>query len=222
MFIIVAGIGVLGSEVVKNLTRKKHDIVAIDIDKKVCENIYEETGVTAIHGNATDINTLKNAGADRTDTLLCLMPNDADNIALSLLGKSLGVKNIIACLRKPGYNKAYKLSGVTSLIRLPDLFIHQVIAEVEQPDVKKITELKEGKASVFAVNIGEKSKSVNMKIKDIVTLFKIPEESVFLGIYNEETDEFKIPRGHSILKAKDTVFIISKDDKISLITKYLL
>lgn len=49
---------------------KKHDVVAIDEDQRVCETIYSETGAMTINGSATSLRTLKRAGADKADAVI--------------------------------------------------------------------------------------------------------------------------------------------------------
>ena len=62
MRVIVAGAGVVGFQVIKNLVANKHDVVVIDMDREACEAVYSETGAMTIHGSATDIRILEKAG----------------------------------------------------------------------------------------------------------------------------------------------------------------
>ncbi len=222
MFIIIAGIGVIGSQVTKKLITNKHDVVAIDIDSKVCENIYSESGAVVIHGSATDIKILQEAGADKADILLCLMRSDSDNIACSLLGRSLGIPQIVGCLRNPLYEQAYIQAGVNSIIRMPDLLLNKIIIEVEKPKIRKVIELGKGKASVYTIKIPDKAKCIGKKTKEIAENKRFFEECVFIGIYREKNDEFKITRGANIIQQDDVIFLISKNKYIKKATDYLL
>ena len=98
MYIIIAGAGIIGSQIAKILAKNGHNVVVIDKDKEVCDNIYNETGALTIFGSATKLVDLKKAGAKYADMILCLMGNDADNISTALLARSLGIKKIIARL----------------------------------------------------------------------------------------------------------------------------
>ena len=91
MYIIIAGAGIVGFQVARALVERKHDVVVIDKEIEVCEAVYSEISAMTVHGNATRIKTLMEAGINKADTLLCLMRNDADNIACALLAKSLGI-----------------------------------------------------------------------------------------------------------------------------------
>jgi len=221
MYVVVAGAGIIGHQITKMLVENKHDVVAIDRDQDVCESIYADTGALTIHGNATDINVLERAGADKADVILCLMRYASDNIACALVAKSLGIPRIIARLRNPRYEEAYKLAGITSIVRMADLLVSQIIMEVEQPKVRSIMTLGGGKAGIYAVKILPEAKTVGMKIKAIAQHKKFPSECVFMGIYREQDDDFRIPRGNHSLKEGDTVFLSSKSQDIKEATDFL-
>ncbi len=221
MRIIVAGAGVTGYLLLKMLVAKKHDVVVIDVDREVCEEVYAETGAMTIHGSATDVRTLEKAGTQNSDVVLCLVRHDSDNIAISILAKSLGVRSIIALLRKPEYEPAYKSAGVTTIISLTDLLLHQLIMEIEQPNVKSIMPLGGGKAEIYAVEIPPEAKSVGMTVREITEQGGFPKECVFVGIYHKDSDVFCIPRGDHDLKEWDTVFLVSNSLYIKPATDFL-
>ena len=221
MRIIVAGAGVTGYLLLKMLVAKKHDVVVIDVDREVCEEVYAETGAMTIHGSATDIKILQKSGMQNADVVLCLVRHDSDNIAISVLAKSLGVKSIIALLRKPEYAPAYKSAGVTTIISLTDLLLHQLMMEIEQPNVKSIMPLGGGKAEIYAVEVPPGAKSIGMTVREITEQRGFPKECVFVGIYHEDSDIFCIPRGDHDLKEWDTIFLVSNSQYIKPATDFL-
>lgn len=221
MHIVVAGAGLVGRDLTRKLLDHKHDVVVIDIDAKVCDNLYAETGALTVNGNATNLKTLKDAGVHRADVLLCLMRRDVDNISCSILAKSLGVPRILARMRDAGYESAYELSGVTNIVRVADLLLDQLMMEIEQPPVKRIMSLGGGDAYVYAVHIPEGAPCVGKSVKDIAGAGDFPKESLLMGIYQEDTENFQIPRGNYILSDNDTVFVIAHAGDIQLIAKVL-
>jgi trk system potassium uptake protein TrkA len=217
MFVIIAGVDLIGKRITHLLAENKHDVVAIDKNRDVCETIYAETGAMTVHGDATDIHVLKEAGAEKADVILCLMRGEADNIACALLSKSLGIPRIIARMRDPHYEQAYTQAGVTTIMSIADLLINQIMMEIEQPKVKKIMAL-DGGAEIYAVKIPKKAKSAGMQIKEITDEPKFPKECVFMGIYCEEDGNFLIPRGDYTIREGYTVFLISKPKDIKQAT----
>ena len=220
MRIIVAGAGVIGYQITRLLVANRHGVVVIDIDRDVCETVYAETGAMAIHGSATDIRILEKAGTAKADAILCLIRSEGDNLATVVLAKSLGVPNIIALLRKPQYEQAYESAGATAIIRMADLLLNQIIME-EQPKVKKIMSLGGGKAEVYAIKIPSRAKSIGMTVAEIAKHQKFPKECVFVGMYNEDVDDFIIPRGEHIIQENETVCLVSNSQHIKHVADFL-
>ncbi|MBD3368813.1 TrkA family potassium uptake protein [Candidatus Fermentibacteria bacterium] len=221
MFVIVCGAGLVGQEITKRLVEHDHDVVVIDVSIEVCEHVYAKTGAVTVHGSATDIRVLREAGVERANVLLCLMRNDSDNIACATLAKSLEVPRILARMRDPGYEQAYKLSGVTTIVRVADLLINQILVEIEQPTVREIMSLGGGLANVFALRIPPGAWCVGKSIQEIVKNEKFPAESLLMGIYRDEGSTFLIPRGQQELQENDTVFVISKRADVKPLTEVL-
>lgn len=220
MYIIIAGAGIIGSQIAKILVKNQHNVVVIDKNKDVCDSIYNETGALTIPGSATKLKDLQKAGAKYADIILCLMGNDADNISAALLARSMGIKKIVARLRKPSYRKAYELSGVTSIVDVSEILLDRLITEVENPILKKVYRISNGKANVYAIRILPKSRAVGMQIKEIAKNKKFPMESVFMGILKKSGD-FNIPRGDYVIQSEDMVFLVSKDDYINQAKDFL-
>ena len=221
MRVVVAGAGVTGYQVITMLVANKHDVVVIDKDRETCETVYTETGAVIIHGSATDIRILEKAGVRNSDAVACILRDDGDNIASAILAKSLGVPSIIAVLRKPDYEEAYRTVGVTKIISTTDLLANQIMMEIEQPTVKKIMSIGGGKAEIYAIQVPVDAKCVGMTIKEIAQQKKFPQNCVFVGIYSEEGDNFSIPRGDHMLNKWDNVFLISPSGSVKQATDFL-
>ena len=221
MYVIVAGAGLIGYEISVQLVENKHDVVVIEKDIKVCESLYTETGALVINGDATDLKNLKKAGADTADVILCLMRIPADNIACALLSKSLKIPRIIARMREAHYEDAYRLAGVTTIVRLSDLVVHQILVEIEQPKVRKIVSLGSGKAEIYAVKIPAESKCSGKSIKNITQNKNFPKNCNFIGVFKEKEDDFLIPRGDYVLCKDDTIFLVAPSLNIKQATDFL-
>ncbi len=221
MYVIVAGAGIIGQQIARVLVENKHDVVVIDKDQEVCESVYSETGALTINGNATDIHILEKAGAIKADVILCLMHQSADNIACALLARSLGIPRIISRLRNPRYEEAYRLAGVTAVVRMADLLVNEIIMEIEQPKVRQIMTLGGGKAQVYASKIPKGARHSGMKIKEIAQKKNFPKDCLLIGIYKEDKGEFLIPRGHHVIEEDDTVFLLSNSQFIKKATDFL-
>ena len=221
MYVIVAGAGLIGQEVIHKLVENNHNVVVIDIDSAVCKAIHSETGALSVHGNATDIRMLEKAGARKADVLVCMMHNAADNTSCALLAKSLGIRRIIGRLRHHQHDEAYRVAGIDTVVHVSDIMADQIMMEIEQPKVKKIMSFQDGKAEIYAVRIPPKAKSIGLKISEIAQKKTFPKECIFIGIYRDRTGEYVIPRGESEFREGDTVFIILRKSDLSRIAALL-
>ncbi len=111
---------------------------------------------------------------------------------------------------------------VITIVRAVDLLLNQVIVEVEQPKVKHIMLIADGKAGIYSVKIPEESKVPGQTVTDVVKNKDFPKECVFMGVYKEDKGKFIIPRGDYEFEEKDNVFLISKSQYIKEATDFMI
>ena len=133
-----AGAGLIGAGLARVL-RDSHDVVVVDVDAARCAEIYAELGVLTIHGSATDIGVLIQAGVERADVAVALMRDDADNLTFTLICKQYGVAHRMVRMRDTRYREAYDLAGATFLLNVLDLYLHELILAIERPRATRIT-----------------------------------------------------------------------------------
>jgi trk system potassium uptake protein TrkA len=221
MYIIVGGIGLVGGELARRLVENKHDVVVIDRDKEVCDRLYAETGVVAIQGNISQIETLREANIDKAEVLVATTGSDTDNLACAILAKSFGVPSVIARMRNPAYESAYKLVGVTSVVHVTDLMVNQIIIEVEKPKVRRVLSVGGGKADIYSVVIPRGARVAGKTVESIAKHPAFPPTCVFVAVYNREKDELSIPRGQQLIHQGDELLLISPAEDIKKVTDFL-
>ena len=214
MYVLVAGGGMVGGGLVRRLLDNKHDVVLIEQCKELCDKLYAETGVVAINASATSIEALNEAGIGKADVVVAATGNDTDNLACAILAKSFEVPQIIVRMRDPAYKNAYRVAGVHSIVRVTDLMVSQVMMDIENPEVRRITTIGGGKADVFLVIVPERAKVAGRSVQDIVGSRQFPSQCVFIAVYNHETEEFSIPRGKQVINEGDELFLISTAENI--------
>lgn len=221
MYIVIAGAGMIGGELAVKLLENKHDVVVIDRDKEICDKLYSETGVIAINGSVAHIETLIDANVGKADVVIAATGSDASNLAFAILSKSLGVPRITARMRNPAYEEAYRLAGVTSIVRVTDLMVNQMMMQIERPRIRRIMTIGGGRGEIFMVIVPQEAKIAGKTVEDVAKSSKFPSQCVFLAVYNQETDEFSIPRGKQIIKEGDELFLISSSEDIKQAADFL-
>lgn len=221
MYVIIAGIGLVGAELARRLAENKHDVVAVDMNREVCEKLYSEIGVVTINGNITNVETLADAGVTKADVFVAALGKDSDNLAGVMLAKSLGVPRIIVRMRNPAYENAYNLAGVTSITRVTDLLVNQMLVEIERPKVRKVMTIGGGKADIYSVIIPEGARVAGQTVEGIARNPAFPPQCVFIAVYNRQTKELSIPRGKQVIKENDELLLISPAEDIKKVTDFL-
>ena len=221
MYIIVAGGGMVGGVLIGKLLDNKHDVVLVEQNKALCDKLYAESGVVAINGGATSIEALIEAGIQKADVLVAATGSDADNLACAILAKSFDVPRIIVRMRNPAYKNAYRVAGVDSIIRVTDLMVSQMMMDIENPEVRRITTIGGGKADIFVIIVPEQAKVAGKSIKDIVGSRHFPSECVFIAVFNEKTESLAIPRGEKVINEGDELFLVSTTENIRQAVDFL-
>jgi len=211
---VVVGAGIVGMQVIEKLVAHRHDVVALDRDHGVCEEVYGNTGAVAVMGDATRLSVLVDAGVEKADVVVCLMRNDSDNIACSMISKSLGAGRILARMRNPGYAEAYRLSGISGVVRVADLLINQLMVEIEQPRIRRIMSLGGGSAQICSVIVPPDAWAVGRTVAEVASRSDFPKESLIVGVYRMGDEAFSIPRGDHLLEENDTVYVITRSGEM--------
>ncbi len=221
MYVVIAGAGLVGSGLAERLIEAHHDVVVVDQDSEVCDRLASRIGVQVYHGSATNIEILEDAQMSRADVAIATMRADADNLAFSLLAKSLGVPRLIARMRDPRYEGAYRTAGVTATIRIVDVFVSQLMLEIEEPNLRQIATFGKGRASIVVDSVPEDSSVAGMTVSRIAASDAFPSECVITGIYRPDTQEFVIPRGSAKVLGGDRVFLVAGRSDLRKASKFL-
>jgi trk system potassium uptake protein TrkA len=209
VYVIIAGAGRVGSDLAKKLVENKHDVVVIERDKAACDLLYSETGAVVINGNIAEVGDLLEAGVRKAEVLVATASSDADNLACAILSKSFGVPRIIARMRNPAFESAYRLAGVTSILRVADILISQMMVEIEQSRVRKLVSLGGGKADIYTVVVPEAGKVVGKTLAEVTGGAKFPRKCMVVALYDHETEEFALPRPEQVIAGNQELVIIS-------------
>jgi len=221
MYVVIAGGGVVGGYLARELLANRHDVVVIEREKSVCEKIAARVGALAIHGLATNIEVLEEAGIEKADVAVGAMPHDGDNLAFAILARNFEIPRIIARMRNPRYRTAYRLAGVTHAIHIADLFVSQLVLQIEQPSLRPVASLGGGKGTMVVATLPQGALVDGKTVQEIGGDGEFPADCVIAGIYRESTEEFIIPRGPIVLAAEDQVFLAASAAAIRKATKFL-
>jgi len=221
MYVVIAGGGLMGGTLARRLLENRHDVVVIEQDKAVCERIAARSGAVALNAQATDFEILEEAGLAKADVAVATLPYDAGNLAFALLAREFKVPRIIARMRSPRYEAAYKLAGVTRTIDVGGLFVRDILIEIEHATLRQVATLGGGKGCIVSAIVPQGACVGGKTVKEIAQDKGFPGECLITGIYREGGDEFIIPRGGIEVREGDHVFLAAHTDDVRKAASYL-
>lgn len=213
----------MGQSLAQALVENRHDVVVIERDEQVCEAVASRVGALVIRGMATDIDILEDAQIARADVAVGALPSDADNLAFALLAKNFSVPRVSARMRNPRYETAYTLAGVDRTINVSQLFVRQLVLEIEQPELRQVATFGRGKAAIVVARIPEGACVHGSTVAELAQSKGFPTECVIAGIYrkSDEGDRFIIPRGNATMQVGDQVFLAAESEVLRKAASHL-
>ncbi|MDK2790486.1 MAG: trk/ktr system potassium uptake protein [Methanothermococcus sp.] len=213
MYIIIAGMGRVGSTLAKSLSGKGHDLVLLDTDKKVCEDIASEIDALVINGDCTRIKTLESAGIDDADMFIAVTGKQEINLMSSLIAKNYNVQKTIARVNEPEYKGVFESLGIDVVVS-PELVAANYIEKlIDRPGVVDLAIVGRGDAEILELIIPPKSRIANKKIMDL----EKNQDYLIIAIYDGE--ELKIPDGKTELKPHDRILVLAKTEALDEVRK---
>ena len=130
--VIVCGWGRVGSEVARFLVNAGWEVVVVDRDPERLADLPYPT----VLGDVTDDDVLRRAGIERAATLVAALDTDADNLYLTVAGKSLRSDlQIIARARSQSSELKLTRAGADRVVNPQQLGGDRMASFVTQPHV---------------------------------------------------------------------------------------
>lgn len=131
---IVCGIGDIGSVVVRELIQSKRDFVVVDADSEKIEKLSAMEKVLCINGDATNDDTLINAGIHEAHGLITILPEDKDNLFVTLTAKQLNPNlRIVSKGVDESSIKKLKMAGADSVVMPNSIGGLRMVSELIRP-----------------------------------------------------------------------------------------
>ena len=157
--VIIVGAGRLGRKAALNLHEKGINVKLIESDPEKARYAAEElAGVTVFNGDATDSETLDEAGVTSCDYLIALTGNDEQNVFSALLAKNMGIKRSTVIYTKPDYIDVLEAIGVDRAISVRIAVANEILSLLHLGGVAHIALLEEGRGEVLEFDVNKETK----------------------------------------------------------------
>ena len=221
MNIIIAGDGELGAYIAKLLAGQNHNITMINPNKDFIEDIDSHLDLMTIVGDATQIEILRHAKANKADLVISVMHDENPNIVTALLAKKLGAKRTIARVSNIDNLKSenklfFRELGIDNLISPENIASMEIVKLLKQSAADEIFDFSEGKLSLFSIKLDERAMVINKSLNEIAAEHQ---GLNFRAVAIHRNGKTIIPRGDSRFLTNDLAYIITKPEGIEQIMK---
>jgi len=209
---IVCGYSRLGTIVVKEFLELGEQVLVLDRDPTHLEEL-EELEVPLIVGNADEDEFLKKAKIDTAKTLLSLLPNDADNVYVTLCARDLNPEiKITARTDDEDGERRLRRAGATEIISPYRVSGNKVVQRILRPHVSDFLELATSpvglQLGIEEVKVPENSKIAGKTLQES-DLRKKTGAVIAASILKDGTMAYN-PGGESILEPGSTLVVLGE------------
>jgi len=221
MKIVIAGIGSIGYHLAELLSIEGHDVILIDSSKEVLRHTSNHLDVMTILGDATSIETLQKINLRNTELFIAVTTSEQSNLLVCMLAKKFGAPKTIARILNPEYfkekiRKNFEELGVDTLISPSLLAANEIQKMLRKASFSEVFEFEKGKIAVVGFTVDNMSPIVNKTVQEINQQhieYTIRYVAIIRG------DETLIPRGSTIVRKGDHLFVASLNTDLQLVRR---
>lgn len=206
---VVVGGGRLGRGAANLLSKNNISTKLIESNADRARIAAEELDhVLVFKGDATDTDTLKEAGIESADYFIALTGDDENNVLSALLARNLGAKRTTVLYTKPDYIDVIEAIGVDRAISVRLSVANQVLSMLHMHGVAHVALVEEGRAEVLEFDVTSNTRILGTPLRDV----HFPNGSI-LGIAIRD-DEVIIPKGDYVAELGDRIIIFSLPEAV--------
>lgn len=209
MKIIIIGLGTIGKTILKDLSRKGHDITIIDENKDKIETLIGKYDVSGVVGNGACLDIQREAGVKGADLAIVLTNSDELNVFACLVAKKLGVENTIARVRNPDYRKQIMEMkdelGISMIVNPEKDTATEIFNLINLPSIAQVERFAKGRVLLVEIVaeggctlVGETLISLGKRLKTKVLICAV-----------QRGQSVIIPTGHFVIEEGDRIHLTS-------------
>lgn len=219
MYIIIVGLGKLGSTLTKQLSTEGHDIVVVDPDNSVVSSTVDAYDVMGICGNGATYEVLKEAGAAKAKLIIAATGSDELNILCCLFAKHMGTENTIARVRNPDYAGQSQFLrndlGISMTVNPEYATANEISRIIRFPSAANLDSFAGGRVEIARVRIHSDNPLCDMPIHEMRK--KTKAKVIICAV--QRNDSVFIPSGDFVLHCDDVISITGTRAELSSFMK---
>lgn len=210
MYIVIVGAGNIGTPLIEIATAGGNEVVVIERDEQKAELAASRFDCLVINDDATVLETLQNAGADRSDALISTTDQDATNVMVCLLGKEFEIPAIVSVVHNPEHMDLFRRIGVNTMENPQRLIAEYLYRAVKRPSIVDYMRVGD-KAEVFEITVDEDAPIAGKSIQEAANEGLLSENVLIVAIERESATSPITPRGNTRIDSNDLLTVYSGD-----------
>lgn len=211
--IMIVGAGRIGRYAASTL-EDRMDITLFEESRPRCEDAAALLKNTLIiHGDATDIELLKEEGLQSTDAFIAVTDSSETNVLTCLHAKRLGVGRTIALVENTGFISISQDIGIDTIINKKLITASYISRFIVRGDAVSSKWLSGTNAELIEFNVGRWAPATRRTIREL----QMPVGSTIGGIIRGHETIF--PTRDTQLKAKDRVVVFALPKVMDQVSK---
>jgi len=202
--ILVVGIGELGRQIAIDLSRRGHDVVAVDVNAEKCSALSREADLIVVNRDATDPGLYEEIELESFDVVIASTDRDEVNLFVAAVAKEYGVNSIIVVTRTGKASELIEMLGLAEVsFPSPIISAKLVVSYIEgKYGVLQLTKVLSGKYGVYSIEVTSGDRIVGMKIKELKEI--LPKDVMVLAVFDgekfvEPDEELTIEPGYVVI-----------------------
>ena len=198
-----------GIQLAKRLEDSSINVTMIEPKKEKAEMAAAELEDTIVlHGDATDIDLLKEATIEDTDFFIALSEDAQTNLLTSLLAKKHGAKKTIVLTNEPALVPIINQVNVDVVVNPRLITASAILQHVRRGQILSIAKLGDSEAEAIELVAEEGSEIVKKQLNKI----RFPKRSTLGAIVRNGT--MRLPKGIKAINPGDSVIVFTLPDAI--------
>ncbi|HWR90828.1 MAG TPA: TrkA family potassium uptake protein [Desulfobacterales bacterium] len=208
--VVVIGLGIFGSQLVRQLYEKGIEVIAIDKNRDVVQRIKDHS-TKAVMADATDKEVLESIGIAAGDTVVISFGEDLSaSTLLTLYLKEMQVREIIVKVPNEDYKRILLKVGASEAIIPEREMANKVARSIISPNVLEYLPISEDyticELAPPTAFIGKSLAELDLRKRyqlQVIAIRDVLSESLQL-----------VPRASSVIKDSDVLVIVGREDDI--------
>jgi len=217
MRVLIAGAGIVGSNLAEQLSIEGHEVSLVDSDPDVLRPLQDKLDVLTVIGSASSPTTLEKAGIASAEMVIAVTQSDEVNMIVCGLAAEKQVPTKIARVRNEelsGDNPLFdpKHFGIDKAINPEQIAVDYIIKYIETPGATDVADFAGGRVLMRGFMVADTMPITNHTLLELKQM-EAMQSVLIVGIYRH--GKLSIPnKGDVVIRPGDNIFAVMPKESL--------